>query len=274
VGGTYGDNQTISHAALIWLAQEAKDLGLAVDLQKLETNMTASRFEIIHSQIYDTPWWAVAGMRVREAKHDPSCMAMSDCRVESPKRVLTYPQDTVWNRRRGGLGLALGGLAMFLFWSAYEQAYQGFMPDMSLTRWQLLAFADPYCAAPIATKAHIKMAVFWDFFLIAAYSYVFGRLMGRSFASLAGLSYLGQPRRRWLNILGMGLTLTVLSDVLEGLLTWLILSWSQDSWYWLICANRLFLSMFSAMKYAGIGMCLLLMGWACVHWLGKRISKQ
>ncbi len=272
VGGSYGDNSVISHAALLWIAQEAHALRLRVNLDQLSPSPSAQNRALIHSQIYDTPWWAAAGMRVREAAHPPSQMAQADAQINALSEAQTplqYPQDTVWNKRRPVRDLLLACSAALLLYCGYALALNGFQGSSDFTLWQLKALFDPHGAARFVTQAQVKTALLMDTLMIAAYSYVLGRWTGRAFASLAGLSSLGQSKRTALNVLGMSLLAMVLGDLAENALTLTFLAWSAQSWDWLVWLNRLLLSLAAVIKFTGLIGCAVLITWADVNRLKR-----
>jgi Uncharacterized alpha/beta hydrolase domain (DUF2235) len=268
VGGAYGDNAVISQAALLWIAQEAQSLQLRVNVDQLCASPISPNRALIHSEIYDMPWWAAAGMRVREATHPPSHMAQADAQIHALRAAqapLQYPQDTVWNNRRPVRDLLLACSSVLLLYSGYVLALNGFQGSCDFTLWQLKALLDSQGADRFVAQAQVKTALLMDTLMIAAYSYVLGRWTGRAFASLAGLSSLGQAKRRALNVLGMSLTALVLGDVAENALTLVFLTWSAESWAWLVWLNRLLLSLAASVKFIGLFGCGLLIAWAAVN---------
>jgi uncharacterized protein (DUF2235 family) len=277
VGGTYGDNSAISHAALMWIAQEAQSLQLRVHLDHLGISPSAPPRALIHSEIFETPWWAAAGMRVREAAHPPAQMAQADAQIialNTTQTPLQYPQDSVWKNRQPKRYLLLASSAVLLLYCGYVLALNGFQSSADFTLWQLKALIDPQGAERFVASAQVKTALLFDTLMIAAYSYVLGRWTGRAFASIAGLSNLGQAKRTALNVLGMSLTALVLGDVAENTLTLIFLSWSAESWAWLIYLNRILLSLAAAIKYLGLLGCGVLMAWAIARWLSRWLLRR
>ncbi|NJO34352.1 MAG: hypothetical protein HC869_15705 [Rhodospirillales bacterium] len=124
---------------------------------------------------------------------------------------------------------------------------------------------DPQGADRFIVDAQVKTALLLDTLMIVAYAYVLGRWAGRAFASLAGLSSLGQAQRKALNVLGMSLLVLVLADVAENALTLIHLAWSAQSWAWLVWLNRLLLSLAAAAKFIGLLGCGILITWAALN---------
>jgi uncharacterized protein (DUF2235 family) len=285
VGGTYGNNQTISHAALMWLAKEAKALNLEMDLRSLKQSQPEAGAATIHSEMFDMPFWVVAGMHVR----DTSVAAGEPFALNGALPALSYPQDTVWKDRRSGWTWGLAALCFMLFywasgWAALgygreqlsdPQAWRSVLCEpVRMAMWQLQALLGDCNPIQYGAQANLKAAVFWDTLMILAYAYLLGRMMGRSFASLAGLNTLRAQPRRWLNALGLGLTMLVVGDLIENILTVIWLSWPATTWPLVLGATNLLVTLFSLLKLIGFGMCLTLVGWAVVNWLKQKIMPK
>jgi uncharacterized protein (DUF2235 family) len=285
VGGTYADNAVISQAAFMWLLQEACDCGLRLSAQVLQTlsslpqnptdAMGAAR-PLIHSELYDTPYWAIAGMCVRQAQHGASF----------PFGELQYPQDTVWQRRRSAGTWLLALLGWLLFYGASGWAALGYglaelgqasawwqacHEPLRMALWQLQAVLGSSHAISYGANAHLKTALVWDCLMVPCYAYIAARLMTRAFASLAGLNRLNAKPRRLLNVLGLGLTVLVAGDLLENIATLVWLAWPAGTWSVLLWLNALLVSLFSLIKFAGLGLRAALLLWAaCQRGLTQR----
>jgi uncharacterized protein (DUF2235 family) len=285
VGGTYDDNAVISQAAFTWLLQEACDCGLRLSAQvlqtlsfhlKIPTSATAVPKPLIHSELYDTPYWAIAGMCVRQARHGATF----------PFGELHYPQDTVWQRRRSAGTWLLALLGWLLFYGASGWAalgyglaelgqasawWQAFQEPSRMALWQLQAVLGSNHAISYGANAYLKTAFVWDCLMVPCYAYIAARLMTRAFASLAGLNRLNAKPRRWLNVLGLGLTVLVVGDVLENIATLVWLAWPAGTWSVLLWLNALLVSLFSLIKFAGLGLSAALLLWAaCQRGLTQR----
>lgn len=103
--------------------------------------------------------------------------------------------------------------------------------------------------------------------MIVAYAYLGGRLLGRAFASLAGLNALAAKPRRMLNLLGLGLMTLVLGDLLENITTFIWLAWPVGTWPFILGLTAIFITLFSLVKLAGMAMSLALLIWAAWHGL-------
>jgi uncharacterized protein (DUF2235 family) len=275
VGGTYWDNFGISESAIKWLLEEARQCGLRIDIERLQAIATPvnggiQQWPLIHSELYDTPYWAAAGMCVREARYGAA--------FEMP--ALKYPQDTVWKDRRSGkLWLLAAFFCALFFWASgwaalglgREQlldvrAWQdALFAPMRIALWQLQAVVGDCNPIYFAGNAHLKTALVWDTLMISAYAYIAGRLISRCFANLAGLNALQAKPRRMLNFLGLGLMALVLGDLLENIATFVWLAWPVGAWPILLGTTAVLVTLFSLAKLLGLGMCLALALWAAWH---------
>jgi uncharacterized protein (DUF2235 family) len=272
VGGTYKDNSVISTSAIAWLLKEASLCGLRMDLRVLQAvsapaNPSTQTKPLIHSALYDTPYWAAAGMCVREARYGAA--------MDMP--ALSYPQDTVWkNRRSGKLWLAAAFFSALFFWASgwaalgfgREQLFQlqawqdALLAPTRMALWQLQAVVGDCNPNTFSEHANLKTAVLWDTLMIVAYAYIAGRLLSRAFASLAGLNAFQAKPRRMLNVLGLGLMALVIGDLLENIATFIWLAWPAGTWPLLLGTTAVFVTLFSIVKLVGLAMCIALAVWA------------
>ncbi len=279
IGGTYDDNAIISQAAFTWLLQEASDCGLRLPAhaqQAIKTTPVSppALKPLIHSELYDTPYWAIAGMCVRPARHGATF----------PLGEIQFPQDTVWRDRRSAWRWLAAFLGMVLLYWASGWAALGygrvqlweaqawvsaFKEPSRMALWQLQALLGNGNPIAYGASAHLRTAIFWDTLMILCYAYIAARLMTRAFASLAGLNTLGAKPRRWLNVLGLGLTLLVVGDLLENTAALIWLTWPTGTWLVLLGLNALLVTLFSLLKLIGLGMSIALVLWAA----GRRVVR-
>jgi uncharacterized protein (DUF2235 family) len=272
VGGTYGDNAVISESAITWLLQEALQCGLRVDAHRVlnisqQADPVSPAHPLIHSELYESPYWAAAGMCVREARHG-AAMSMP---------ALHYPKDTVWKERRSGKLWLLAAFFFILFYWASGWAALGFgreqffnahawrgalLEPIRMAFWQLQAVVGNCNPIDYGGNANLKAAVLWDTLMIFAYAYIGGRLLSRAFASLAGLNTFQAKPRRVLNVLGLGLMALVLGDLLENIATFIWLAWPAGTWPLLLGTTAVFVTLFSIVKLVGLAMCIALALWA------------
>jgi uncharacterized protein (DUF2235 family) len=274
IGGTYGDNADTSSQALFWLLDEAQQCGLRVSAAQIPAAPTRSEQPPIHDALYDTPWWAAAGMIVREASR-------GDAAPSKPRR---YPQDTVWRQRRSLLWLLVSLVAFIAMWlasgwaSVWPQTGAEFFlskerdwlgAPIKMAVWQLQAVLGVCNPIQYLPSAQLKTALFFDTLMIVAYTYFLGRLSSRAFASLAGLNSMHQKRRAVLDALGMGLMFLVVGDVLENIATLLYVVWPNSAWPVLVGFNGLIVTLFSLLKLLGLAMTQALLIWAFARWCSR-----
>jgi len=284
VGGGYApDESGLSNAALAWMLQEAVGCGLRLKagLQTpaggLDDAALCSRLadcrppspaqtqptdegqarRIVHAETYDTPWWALGGLKLRDATRNPDWDQPDRpvTPVEPPggdRAALRFPAQSAWARRRPLRGLVLAvtalltcallaGLALgsptwpaardpaALWHWAQAAVCAALNANAELTRWQLgwLGALDPAAAAP-GPQAQVGWALLVDLPLIVAYAYLLARGTSRAFAQVARLRRATSPDRLLLNLLGGAAGLAVVADLVENGATWL--TWSQITW--------------------------------------------
>lgn len=146
VGGGYPHAEAgLCDDALRWMLQESIACGLRIDPAllnprgELDDRALAERLALrslcprtegadtaaapcrqLHSETYDTPWWALAGLKLRDPTLNPDWNRLDDPvqPVEHPsvgQQPLQFAADTSWSRRRalGPLFWALLGLLAF-----------------------------------------------------------------------------------------------------------------------------------------------------------------
>lgn len=115
-----------------------------------------------------------------------------------------------------------------------------------------------------------RWALVWDMGLIASYAVVLSWFSARAFHRIAGLGRVGDPPRIWLNRLGLSLTLAVLADIAENVLTWFAITLVYNDLGTVGWLFQLAVAVCSIGKWAGlVGVfCLIASGW--VHRLRFR----
>ena len=312
VGGGYAARQALlSNEALLWLLQEAVhcQLRLRADLLDGQGGLdraavlaalagakpgTASTLEPrprVHSATYNTPWWALAGLRQR----DPQVVldagkALAVVPLEHPSVAtlgLRFPADTVWARPRPLTSLLVAALLVIALWLLAGGLLHGTIaPErmtlgqcllalgqdlgevaaakLALAGWQLAwAFSLLY---PLATLSQpvgsVARAVLVNLGLSVAYGYLLARAVTWAFARIAGVRRAAQPPTRWLNLLGLSAMLAVLGDASSSLLT-LALLWLFP-WPLLASAEPLLglaISVAALASWLGLIGCAVLFGW-------------
>ncbi len=313
VGGSYENHEAgLSQQALLWMVQESVGCGLRLDsallspatgqadpdqiiarlAQRMQPPLASAPRKIIHSALYSTPWWALAGMTVREMPRPPHMPqqphVVSQRPVESPtvaSNALRFPQDSEWAQRRSLGALLLAALLCVVLWAVAggllvpAEQLQGphwwstllALPQVQQANnqfalWQLawLVNLQPPSSG-LAAFAHPARAVLVDFGLIVAYSYLLSRAISWAFATLAGARRAGSAPPRWLNRLGMAGACMLAGDVLENLLTLGLIAIGPTPYVpsleWII---GLLMSAASGVKWLGLAGCVALTVWACV----------
>ncbi|HEX6707248.1 MAG TPA: DUF2235 domain-containing protein [Albitalea sp.] len=270
VGGSYPVAEAgLSDAALEWMVAEvASDLGVP----RLAPG-TAQR--VRHDALWDTPWWALAGMSLRDMQ--PRTDAGEPIAV-IPAPVASAPAASIWDRRRpwwpviaaavlGPLCMLLSGICLLPEGWRHRGLVRGVKWALDSTR----SFASEQLAslwghgllapgqAPWASGVQPGWAMLWDLGFIAAWGYLLARISSRAFSWLAGSRGPGSglPPWRWL---GMAPLLAVGGDVAEDALTLLAMAMhgiGSD----LLANGFLWLTGLGALtKAAGLLACLPLVG--------------
>jgi hypothetical protein len=334
VGGGYPHAEAgLCDDALRWMLQESIACGLRIDPAllnprgELDDRALAERLALrslcprtegadtaaapcrqLHSETYDTPWWALAGLKLRDPTLNPDWNRLDDPvqPVEHPsvgQQPLQFAADTSWSRRRalGPLFWALLGLLVFdvlaglmlaprtaaldfsssaAFTAALrEQLTAAWNANLALAQWQLGWIPWSHLAqwpwpAPLEAAAsarvpmrHLGRALLADGLLITSYAYLLARATSWAFARVARLRRAGPTptRSRLLNGLGSAAGIAVAADLAENLFTWLVhLSAGSDDLPGAEYLFGLLMSGASALKWAGLAGCGMLVGWGMV----------
>ena len=231
VGGSYprGDRQLADEALQWMVAEVAQDLAIP----PLPAGTTP---RVRHDALWDTPWWALAGMCLRNMQPRTANGDQPIAVIPGPWAAL--PSTSVWDTRRQAWPLAvallIGTLCLLLSgacltpqgWSGLwlagglgtaVEAARSFAADQLASLWWsglLAAGHAPWQVAPVQTG----WAMFWDFGFIAGWGYLLARVGSRSFAWLAGTRGPASPLPRW-RALGMAPLAAVGGDACENLFT-------------------------------------------------------
>ena len=311
-GGFAADDSAISDQALMWLVSEAVQCGLFLSdddgllITETAVGRALRRFDpahhpatphtVVHSQLCKVPLWALTGMQVRSTTavklDDGQTFHVKPVEHASVAAELRFPQDTVWAKPydRRSLWLGLGLVVFFLLLLGYFQANPSnadFSDGISLqelggylqqnTRfleWQLLWWLNGNLETGIFQFASPRVALLFDFALIATYAYVLSWLAVRAFARIARLRRAGDGvegfQMTWLNRLGWALPLAVFSDVAENVMTWVVIQCISANWQLLGKLSAVAMSAFTAGNLIGLLGVLALLLWS----LAVREAKQ
>jgi hypothetical protein len=223
--------------------------------------------KVAHSATYETPYWAVAGLKLRSpvalrvaapGKGPLRCEAAGDA-LEAPP---AHPRGTVWEQRRDAgpalIAFAVGLAALAAMAFALGAYHTGpFEPFASMAKWQAMLWLEPQ---PQLRWGWIypRTAVLLDFVFIAAYAYLLALPFTRAFARLAGLQGVSTPPRRVLNVFGLSLTLLVAADIVENLATLAWLTLQRAVWEWVEVLIAVIVSLAWYAKWIGLAGCLML----------------
>ena len=284
VGGGYANAQAgLSAQTLLWMVDEATSplCGLRLSPARLrggkadhtlitqhldERSMQRGpRERLVHSETYGTPWWALAGLTVRDpvVNLKPIDAGIKLTRpVESPMVAmaeLAFPKDTVWKTPRAWGWLVFAALMYGLFATIAAAFHLGpnsantaavctlpfsstflwmielpplVSANLCFAQWQLAWFTSGQSPSTGLIGYHSpNRAVAMDFFIIASYGYLLARGAGWAFARRAGLRRVGMKPSKVLNYLGMAPLVVILGDIAENLLTWLTLAVARNSFF-------------------------------------------
>jgi hypothetical protein len=196
-----------------------------------------------HDALWDTPWWALAGMCLRDMR--PRTRVRRHGRGKSdevaiaviPAPNVERPLPSVWERRRplwpvavallvGALSLSLSGacltpagwlgLATLPAWRDALAAGAAFAGDQAASLGLAGLFEPDRWAA--WRNVQPAWAMLWDFGFIAGWGYLLARVASRAFAWLAGARNPDSGAPAW-RLLGMAPLVAVGGDALENLFT-------------------------------------------------------
>jgi uncharacterized protein (DUF2235 family) len=290
VGGGAGfpEQSGLSFVALDWMVDEARAAGLRCTPTAAREPAPSAR---LHDQLHSTPWWAVAGMALRNPADAPggNVNGLTLAAPSEHPSVAARAPDTLWAQWRswGWLAFALAWCGVWLVLSGaqmlpsiarvrvfdpstWSQAMAAVGAGGELAWMQFAALWRPESAWRAVSDAAMRgaaprAALLLDGLFIAGYAYLFARLSSRAFAWLARWHRVGDAMPRWNQLqLGRALPLMLLGDAVENLFG--LAAWSLDDVRW--GASLLWIgSLGSAAKWAGLAGVLLL---ALLGWRGRR----
>jgi Uncharacterized alpha/beta hydrolase domain (DUF2235) len=232
VGGGYPQLQAgLAQRSFQWLLQEAAP-HLEVDPH---TVPAPSKPRLRHDTLFSTPWWALAGMTLRDTRvrnEDGSVTQITPDPQADPgispwlqRRPLT---PVVLSLLFAALLLLLQGRELLaqpqalwqpaLWWPA-AQAAAAFAQQQAASLWLHGLLASP----PWPHSGAVAWAMLFDLGFVACWGYLLARISSRAFAWAAQTQQPGAALPRWL-WLGMAPLLAVAGDVGENLLTLAALS--------------------------------------------------
>lgn len=312
VGGGYVNAQAgLSRQALLWMVRESSQCQLRLrpdllsdqgqaDSEKIinaldeRAKLHTMHHPLVHSASYDSPWWALAGLHVRNPRQ-------ADVRVKTkekpPQESLTvgvnqlrFPASTQWRSPRSWRPVILAALLAFVFWviagtfllgptqlagqNWWQQIVAGVQAlpavaaaNAQLASWQtawFMPWQEP--SARLAAWHNPAMALVADFGLILAYGFLLGCAVSWAFARLARLRGVNDAVPVWLNRLGLAAPIAIASDIAENLLTLALMATTPSpnvpGWEYLL---GFAMSLASMGKWLGLVACAILIGWGCLR---------
>ena len=273
VGGSYpvGSCQ-LPDEALQWMVDEVtQDMGIA----PLPAG-TAPRMR--HDALWDTPWWALAGMCLRNMQ-PRSASGVPIAVIPGPWAAL--PSASVWDTRRKAWPLVVAlllGIACLLLSGAclLEAGHQALWQDGGVADAiaAASAFADDQLGslagsgllapggAPWALATQPGWAMFWDLAFILCWGYLLARIGSRAFAWLAG-ARTPASTLPWWRALGMAPLAAVGGDVGEDLLTLAAMALHAAGTDVLANSFLWFAGVSALCKFAGLTACVALLALRC-----------
>jgi uncharacterized protein (DUF2235 family) len=276
VGGSYAAWESgLSNAALAWMLDEVhRDLGVPAWAGPASERLR-------HDALWVTPWWALAGMVVRDMRPRTATGEPIATIAQEAEPGASQVLPSIWARRRPlwpvAVALLLGGLCLLLSgaclrpegWhvlgmpgglqAASDAAREFALEQLGALRLQGVLLPGH---APWEGARQAGWAMAWDFGFIACWGYLLARVTSRGFAWLVGRRSVssGLPAWRWL---GMAPMAAVLGDVAEDTGTWAALALHAAGVDLLAQVALWFGSWGSIEKFAGLA--------ACVPWLLLRV---
>ncbi|APV48540.1 hypothetical protein BWI17_01865 [Betaproteobacteria bacterium GR16-43] len=299
IGGGYQDQDcTGSNAALAWLLDEARQVGLRLyargelvqDFAVIE-QAVATRCQVppgaprVHSQIYDMSLWAIAGLWVRETNAIVNKKVVPG--VEHPSASqppLSFPTDTIWRKPRPKAWVALAALATLATFLFVGRVLTGMSPPGGwfdlVGYWNLLpqyldANGKVACLqlfwwldgsggySKLQEMTTLVPALFADLTFIVAYGCFLAWFVARAFATVAGLNRAATPKSKALNFLGLALPTAMIADVAENAMTWAVFATTNVSFGASFLAVLMTLA--AAVKWISLGGVVALIGWSLVR---------
>jgi hypothetical protein len=263
-----------------WLLNEAIHCGLRASPILTPLNDPEVQAAQVHSELYNTPWWALAGMQVREEVGVALATGTSTAVQVSPP--INFPQETQWASHRSlqpmGFAIVLaliGWLLMDYCLGPATDSLWSYLTKLSLdtviqvpafVHWQWTGWMHPASAWHASSGTSPHWALVWETLLfIPSIGYLIACLSGAAFAKAAGLQVPGNRVRPILQWLGMTPLAWLLADLSENALTALVLVMHSNGNIWpiLVLAFTCLMSLAATLKYAALAgvVALWVLGW-------------
>ena len=313
VGGGYANERAgLSAQTLLWMIDQAASppCGLRLSPALLDNDepdralianhlddrsqQQGPRARLVHSETYSTPWWALAGLTVRDPVV-PMKPVDADIKLARPVEssavadaALEFPKDTVWKTPRAWGWLVFAAFMYGIFATIAAAFHLGpssssaaavcTLPfvwmnelpplasaNLCFAQWQLAWWTSGQSPSTGLIGYHSpNRAVAIDFFIIASYGYLLARGAGWAFARRAGLRRVGMKPSKVLNYFGMAPLFAILGDIMENLLTWATLAVARNSFIpSLEHITGVAMTLAAATKWLALLASLALILWGC-----------
>lgn len=289
VGGGYGHGETgLSDAALAWMVDE-----LAWEIS-VKPWQPPSSVRLRHDPLWSTPWWALAGMTLRDMRprmrrrlkidqlSSDGSIAKSSLGIGVPIDVIpavpdSQPVPNEWSKRRSPWSLLVAVAAALFFlvlsgrsllpqrasgldgWLDAIEATQVFASEQLASLWGEGLFA--VGRAPWQRAGQPGWAMVYDLVFIVAWGYLLARVSSRAFAWLADERQPGAPLARW-RWLGIAPLIAVGGDVVEDTTVWLAMAGHAAGADNFAAVSLWLGGLASLCKFAGLA--------GCLPWIGLR----
>lgn len=323
VGGGYAPEQlALANLPMGWLVSEATACGLRLgqppcislsEMQVLDLIYPARQGIppaptqlIAHSELYNTPLWAITGMRVRapgklsdDAANQEKVFAEEHPSVA--QQALVFRKDNVWAQPISWKPLLAWSLFFIFLYGAIGQLlmpakvsesihsiaslFQSYpeylIQNLRFVEWQMAwwwqgIMGDGGLRESVVASLRQytsfgspRWALLWDLVLILAYAQVLSRLCVAGFARGAALQRVGQAEPLWLNRAGWALPLMLISDVAENAFTWFTITLTDTQYFYLACITGALMSAAAMLKWMG-----LLGVIALIFWPARRVKAR
>jgi uncharacterized protein (DUF2235 family) len=272
-GGGINEQAGLSQQTLHWMVQESVVQGLRLNPSLMDANhkppqpnmaqvasMLASRAQpahsldhprkTIHSEIYHSPWWALAGMSVRDLAQAPHSIDKNSIPAQRPvesstvaNNAMQFKKDSAWCQRRSWfavIGAMFFGTLLCISMGAFlspatpvhgsswadqlgavtSSTWDVLKMNYLFAKWQLAWLLSPQSPTTgLNGFAHPARAIMLDFAFMATYGYLLGRASGWAFAQLARLRRANMRKPVWVNRLGKAPKIVILGDIAENVFT-------------------------------------------------------
>ena len=324
VGGGYANERAgLSAQTLLWMVDQAAsplcklrlspallhgvkpDHALVIQRLDERSKQRGPRERLVHSETYSTPWWALAGLTVRDPVV-PMKPVDVDIKLARPVEsiavaaaALEFPEDTVWKTPRVWAWLLFAAFMYGVLATIAASFHLGPNPlnaaavctlpyqwmnelpslisaNLCFAQWQLTWLASGQSPSAGLIGYHSpNRAVAVDFFIIASYGYLLARGAGWAFARRAGLRRVGMKPSKPLQLLGMAPLLVILGDLAENLLTWLTLGVARNSFFPSIeYGIGALMTLAAAIKWLAFLASLALIIWGCFAKRDKPLAQR